>query len=91
MIKVELLGYNFNIDFSHTNDFGQNRKYDGFIIDRTSQRRVYCTATKSGIKYTTIMKTMQFDNSENVYLKFGKNKVVIGSYKEVTLCTESIL
>ena len=82
MIQVELSGNVFNVNFSHTNDFGQKREYDGILIDNTSQSRVYCTAVKNGIKYTTIAKKMLFDNG-NVFLKFGKNKVVIGTYSEV--------
>ena len=83
MINIELIGSHFNVKFSQVNDFGQKREYDSILIDRTSQRRVYCIAVKNGVKYTTVAKTMQFDDDGNVFLKFGKNKVIIGTYEEV--------
>lgn len=83
MIQVTLIDNSFNVNFTHANDFGQKREYDGILIQETSQSRVYCHAIKNGMKYTTIAKKMQFDDNGNVFLKFGKNKVIIGTYEEV--------
>lgn len=83
MINVELTGHEFEVKFTHTNDFGQKREYDSILIESASQSRVYCVAVKNGIKYTTVAKKMQFDDNGNVFLKFGKNSVIIGNYKEV--------
>lgn len=83
MLQVTLVDDKFSVKFTHTNDFGQKREYDSIAIQETSQSRVYCTAIKNGMKYTTIAKKMQFDDDGNVYLKFGKNKVIIGTYEEV--------
>lgn len=83
MIQVELTGHVFDVEFTQTNDFGQKRGYDSILIDSTNQSRVYCVAVKDGVRYTTIAKKMQFDDSGNVFLKFGKTIVVIGIYKEV--------
>ena len=83
MLQVELNANYFPVKFTHTNDFGQKREYEGIEIQNSSQSRIYFNAIKNGIRYTTISKKMQFDDNRNVFVKFGKNKIVIGSYKEI--------
>ena len=83
MMEIKLNSNNFKITFSHTNDFGQKRQYDEISIINSSQSRLYCMAMKEGVKYTRISKKMLFDKDGYVYLKFGKNKLVIGEYKEL--------
>ena len=82
-IYVELNSKYFPIKFSAVNDFGLKNDYEGIEINYTSQSRVYCTAIKNGMRYSTVIKKMLFDNNGNVYLKFGKEKVIIGTFKEV--------
>lgn len=83
MIQVELINNKFDVTFSVKNDFGQKRQYDAICITDTSQSRVYCSAIANGVPYTTVAKKMQFDDEGNVFLKFGKSKINIGTYKEV--------
>lgn len=66
--------------FEKENDFGFMKTYDGFIINRTSGKRVYMQTVKDGILQNSFFKTMKFENG-NVFINFGKDKIKIGSYK----------
>lgn len=58
-------------------------EYDSLIIKESKGKRLYLTAIKNGMRMTTVIKTMKFDNGK-IYLSFGKVKHEIGTYEEVS-------
>lgn len=77
-LKLDTIRHNFKGQDS----FGNNREYDSFIINYTSGKRVYLSVIKNNIRYTTISKTMKFQDNK-VLISFGKDKIQIGTYKEI--------
>ena len=83
-MKIEL-SLNRNIVpyvFEMKNDFGYTNVYEGFKIDYTKEKRVYLVAMNGGIPYTRFYKNMNFEDGK-VIVKFNKDKMEIGTYKEV--------
>ena len=78
MKQVELLSNRFDVQFKH-----DGRKFDSIQYSYSSKGRIYFNAISNGIKYRTIAKQIQLDDNNNVYIMFGKTKLVIGEYKEV--------
>jgi hypothetical protein len=56
--------------------------YDSLKIRESSGKRLYLTAIKDGIRMTTVIKTMNFQDGK-IYISFGKVKHEIGTYEEV--------
>lgn len=81
-VEIEFLKRVFKYDFEMINSFGFKNVYEGFKIDYSKGRRVYLVATNSGIPYTSFYKNMNFNNGK-VTVKFNKDEIVIGTYKEV--------
>lgn len=59
-------------------------KYDLLKVKESKGKRLYLTAVKDGMQMTTVIKIMKFEKGK-IYLSFGKNKVEIGTYKEVAV------
>lgn len=78
MKQVKLLSSQFEIHFKH-----EQRTYDSIVYKYSSGERVYFSACKNGIKYTTIAKMIKFDDEYNVYVMFGKVKLIIGHYSVI--------
>lgn len=56
--------------------------YDSLQIRESSGKRLYMTAIKNGIRMTTVIKTMKFEEGK-IIISFGRVKHVIGTYEEV--------
>ena len=56
--------------------------YDTLKIKESKGKRLYLTAIKDGMRMTTVIKTMKFEEGK-IYISFGKAKHEIGSYEEV--------
>lgn len=78
MKQVELLSNTFDVQFKH-----DGKQFDSIQYQRSSIGRIYFSAISNGIRYRTIAKQIQFDDEYNVYITFGKTKLIVGSYKEV--------
>ena len=78
MKQVKLLSSGFIYPFEH-----EKRSFDGLQIKEIKNATIVFYAMKNGIKYTSINKRMQFNDTGNVFIKFGKNQLIIGEYSEV--------
>jgi hypothetical protein len=56
--------------------------YDSLRIKESKGKRLYMTAIKNGIRMTTVIKTMKFEDGK-IIISFGKVKHEIGTYEEV--------
>jgi hypothetical protein len=56
--------------------------YDSLKIKESKGKRLYMTAIKDGMRMTTVIKTMKFEEGK-IYISFGKVKHEIGTYEEV--------
>lgn len=78
MKQVTINLQEFPVSFKH-----EGRQFDKVRLTRTSNSKMYFTAYKEGIPYCEIAKRMQFDDTGNVYVTFGKYQAIIGKYTEV--------
>lgn len=81
-IEIELIKSVIPYKFERENDFGFTNDYTGFKVDYTKNTRVYLVAYNHVIRMQSFYKQMIFEDGK-VIVKFGKDKVTIGSYKEV--------
>jgi hypothetical protein len=56
--------------------------YDSLTIKESKGKRLYMTAIKNGMRMTTVIKTMKFEEGK-IYVSFGKVKHEIGTYEEI--------
>jgi hypothetical protein len=56
--------------------------YDSLKIKESKGKRLYLTAIKEGMRMTTVMKTMKFEEGK-IFISFGKVTHEIGTYEEV--------
>ena len=70
-----------NLEFIPVQFKLEQRTLDGIKFKYNKGKRLYFTGIKNGIRMCEVIKTMQF-NEENkeIYIKFGKQSIVIGSY-----------
>lgn len=80
-MKVNVHIYSSRIEQSGKTSSGY--EYDSLRINYTSGHRVYCSGMKNEIPMQEVIKVMQL-NEGKVYLSFGKKKIEIGTYEEVT-------
>lgn len=57
--------------------------YDSLQVSRTQGKRIYLTAIKNGVRMTSVIKTMKFEDGK-IILSFGKVAHEIGTYEEVS-------
>jgi hypothetical protein len=57
-------------------------EYDSLKIKESKGKRLYLTGIKNGIRMTTVIKTMKFEEGK-IFISFGKVKHEIGTYEEV--------
>lgn len=71
----------------HTWEFNQTGEHNGYTYDQlrineSKGRKLYLTAIKNGMRMVTVSKIMKFEDGK-IFISFGKNKIEIGTYKEV--------
>ena len=64
------------------NDWGDTREFDSVRVREISGRRAYLIAIKDGMNMLTIAKMIEFKNGI-MTVKFGKEKIEIGTYEQV--------
>ena len=85
LIKLNINERKLKHSYEITDDFGNKRKCDAFIIDYTSGKRVYLKAIQGSLIITTFYKTMRLDDNGDITIPFGRNRIKIGTWEEVTL------
>lgn len=78
MKQVELISSHFEIKFTHN-----GYEMDSINLKETRGSTLYFTGIKKGIRMTSVNKRIQFDDNGNVFVKFGKEKLIVGTYKEL--------
>jgi len=81
VIKVNLTKEIVPLNGTFIDEQGYKRVFDGFKVDSFSGRRAYLTMISDGLRTSKIAKKMEFGGGDNeVYVKFGGQKVCIGTY-----------
>jgi len=81
LIKLDLNKEIIPFNGKYISGWGNKRSFDSFRISGFSGHRVYLIVISNALKIGEIAKKMEFEEGENkVYVKFGGQKVCIGTY-----------